>query len=75
MIVTTCGAAGTLSLPTRAGGAGFFGDGAGVCAVTTPQQSATKTAARIVVLKFIPPTKLFSVPTDSRSALSVVNQN
>src|ERR1044071_236488 len=37
----------------RTGGAGFFGDGAGVCAVTTPQQSATKIAARILVLNFI----------------------
>jgi hypothetical protein len=55
MIVTTCGAAGALSLPARTGGGGFFGDGAGVCALTTDKQSATltKIAARIVLLTFI----------------------
>ena len=75
MIVTTCGAAGALSLPVRAGGAGLFGDGAGVCAVTTPQHSATEIKARIVLLKFIPPTKLSSVQTDLRFASIVVNQS
>ena len=57
MIVTTWGAAGALSpaLQVRTGGAGFLGDGAGVCALTAPQQSArlTKTAARILILTAI----------------------
>ena len=81
MIVTTCGAAGALSppLPARAGGAGLFGDGAGVCAEPTPQQIAmlTKIAARIVLLTFIclGLTKLSLVQSDSRSASTVVNQS
>jgi len=40
MIVTTCGAAGTLSalvLAGLGGGAGFFAGGAGVCATAAAQ--------------------------------------
>ncbi len=44
MIVTTCGAAGTLpALVFTEGGAGFFGDGAGVCATAATQKSITPT--------------------------------
>jgi hypothetical protein len=53
MIVTTCGAAGVLG--ALGGGAGFLGDGAGVCAFATVQtdRATTNNAIRIIVLKTI----------------------
>ena len=58
MIVTTCGAAGALA--AFGGAAGFFGDGAGVCAAASAKvDSATaNTATKYTKLSFTNFTRL-----------------
>ena len=55
MIVTTCGAAGTLPALVFTGRAGFLGDGAGVCPTATAQQSSApaNVVTRIIFRTFI----------------------
>jgi hypothetical protein len=59
MIVTTWGAAGAFpALAFTGGDAGFFGDGAGVCATAAAQKSSTPTNVvtcinfRTVIIKY-----------------------